>query len=148
MPDAAKYMLVLGADVAQAKRGITEVHEQARGFGDFVRQGFGIGAGVAAFQAGMNVLGGALGAAKSAMIDFNSDLQKAQISFEAMLGSAQKAEAYLRQLQQFAAQTPFEFPELLKAARGFMNVGVAAEQVIPLLTRVGDAVAHMGGGAA
>jgi len=144
--EAARYMLVLGANVEEAKRGIAEVHAQAQDFGAFVRQGFGIGAGVAVFEGGMRLLSGALDAAKSAMIDFNSDLSKTQISFEALLGSAEKAQAYLAQLQQFAAKTPFEFPDLVKAARSFMNVGVAAEQVIPLLTRVGDAVAMMGGG--
>src|SRR4051812_36122860 len=100
MADAAKYMIVLGANVEEAKRGIADVHAQARGLGDYVKQGFGMGAGIEAFRAGMGLLGGALGAAKSAMIDFNADMQKAQISFEAMLGSAEKAQAYLAQLQQ------------------------------------------------
>ena len=58
----------------------------------------------------MNAVGGAVKAAKSAMVDFNSDLQKATISFEAMLGSTERAQAYLAQLQRLRRPHPLRVP--------------------------------------
>lgn len=81
-------------------------------------------------------------------INFNALKEQAQIAFTTMLGSGEKATAFLNQLQAFAQKTPFEFPDLIKAAQRMQAMGFAAEEVIPTLTSVGDAVAAMGGGSA
>lgn len=73
--------------------------------------------------------------------------ETAAISFEVLLGSAQKAGAFLEQLKAFAAATPFELPELRSAASRLIAVGVETKKIIPLLTRLGDATAAMGTGA-
>lgn len=71
----------------------------------------------------------------------------AMISFEVLLGSADKAARFLKDLQAFAASTPFELPELRTAASRLLAVGVETRRIIPLLTRLGDATAGMGTGA-
>lgn len=73
--------------------------------------------------------------------------ESAAISFELMLGSADKAQEFLGQLLKFAAATPFEMPQLRSAASRLLAVGVSAERVIPILTVLGDATAGMGTGA-
>lgn len=97
--------------------------------------------------AGKGILAfGAMGAAAATMgISTASQMEQAQVGFTTMLGSAQKAQKFLKELQQFANSTPFEFTELTGAAQRLMAMGFAAEEVIPTLTAIGDAVAAMGG---
>jgi hypothetical protein len=79
-------------------------------------------------------------------ISFNSMLQTAQIGFATMLGSAEKAQKFLEDMADFAIRTPFEYPELLEAAKRMLAYGFAAEEVLPTLRAVGDASAALGSG--
>jgi tape measure domain-containing protein len=72
--------------------------------------------------------------------------EQAQISFETMLGSATKAQDFLGKLQQFAASTPFEFPELQTAASSLISAGINADKVIPIMRNLGDVTSGMGTG--
>lgn len=81
-------------------------------------------------------------------VAFNAMQEQAQTAFTTMLGSGEKAQVFLEGLKDFAAKTPFEFPDLVRAAQRLMAMGFAADEVRPLLTTVGDAVAGLGGGAA
>jgi len=96
-------------------------------------------------------LGAAAVAATGALgfmaVKIASDNEQAAISFELLLGSAQKASAFLAELQKFAAATPFEMPQLRTAASRLLAVGTATADIIPLLTALGDATAGMGTGA-
>jgi len=73
--------------------------------------------------------------------------ETAAVSFEVMLGSAEKAQAFLAKLMAFAAATPFEMPQLRDAASRLLAVGLEAQRVIPLMTVLGDVTAGMGTGA-
>lgn len=76
-----------------------------------------------------------------------SAMTSAKMSFETMTGSAEKAQVMLDKMKDFAAKTPFEFPELVQASQRLMAMGFEAEKVIPIMTSVGDAVGTMGGSA-
>lgn len=103
---------------------------------------------LAGFAAKGAVLLGAVGAAAVTMgVSTASQLEQVEVGFTTMLGSAEKARKFMKQLQDFAAATPFEFTELTGAAQQFLAMGFAAKDVIPMLTAVGDAVAAMGGSA-
>jgi tape measure domain-containing protein len=84
--------------------------------------------------------------AGAAWLDYASKLESTRIAFTTMLGSAQLAEAHLKELQQFALKTPFQFGELIDASQRMQALGFNAQQVIPILTDVGNAVAAAGGG--
>lgn len=89
---------------------------------------------------------GALGTAVGVTgFKFDAMREQAQIAFTTMLGSAQKANKFLDQLQAFAAKTPFEFPELVQTSQRLLAMGFSAQKVIPMMTAIGDAVAAMGG---
>lgn len=103
-------------------------------------------AGFAVAQVGMKAVGSALGFVKDSAIGLNNMLQQTRIGFTTMLGSAQQADAFLRQLADFAKKTPFEFSELVTAAQRMKAYGFAAEEVIPLLTDVGNVSAGLGAG--
>lgn len=83
----------------------------------------------------------------SAWLDYSSKLETTRIAFIQMLGSEQAAEQHLRELQAFALKTPFQFADLIDASQRMQALGFNAQQVIPILTDVGNAVAAAGGGA-
>ena len=91
-------------------------------------------------------LGLAAGAATAFGLKVASGNEQAKISFTTMLGSAQKAQVFLKQLQAFAAATPFEFPELQSAASSLISVGIDAAKIIPIMKTLGDTTAGMGTG--
>lgn len=90
-------------------------------------------------------IGAAFGAAGSAGVVLNAQLEQSTIAFTTMLGSAEKAQAFLEEMRDFAARTPFEFNELQGAAKRMLAFGFAAEEVIPMMTTVGNAAAGLGG---
>ena len=75
-----------------------------------------------------------------------SAAETTEISFTTMLGSAEKAESMMGQLADFAAHTPFELSGLQSATRQLLAYGFTADDVIPMLTAVGDATAALGTG--
>lgn len=80
-----------------------------------------------------------------------ADLEQTQISFNSLLGSAEKGTKVFKDLQQFAAVTPFEFPDVAGAAQRFFAfndaVGLADDQVRQFLTTLGNVASVTGGGA-
>lgn len=71
--------------------------------------------------------------------------EQADIALSTMLGP-ERAKALLEDLAEFARRTPFEMSGLTSATQKLLAYGFAAEEVIPLLTSVGDASAALGAG--
>jgi len=98
--------------------------------------------------AGIAKMGEFVGSIVTTGINFNNMKQQADIAFTTMLGSGEKAKAFLDKLQAFAAKTPFEFPDLLMASQRMLAMGFQSDKVLPTLTAIGDAVAGLGGSSA
>ena len=132
----------VGAETSGFNRGMGQVDSRLRGFrsrlgtamkmGGLAVAGFGVVAGGALIKTG---------------IQFASMKEQAQIAFTTMLGSGKKAKKFLDELEAFAAKTPFEFPDLLKASQRLLAMGFEAKKIPPMMTRIGDTVAALGGGA-
>lgn len=135
----------LSSTLSQAKGELRGFASEARATGGVLKTALGTALGFAAAQVGMTALGEAVGFVKGAFIDFNSRLEQARIGFTTLLGSAAKADAFIAEMKTFAARTPFEFPGLQDAAQRMLAMGFSAEEVLPKLTAVGDAVAALGG---
>ena len=88
----------------------------------------------------------ALGAAKHAFIDYNAELEQTHVAFTSMLGSGEQATAMIRDLQKFAAETPFEMPGIRNAAQQLIAFGYDAQEIIPTLTALGNAASGLGKG--
>jgi tape measure domain-containing protein len=97
-----------------------------------------------AFKTAVVAAGALVGAAAKVGIQFNSMQEQASVAFKTLLGSGEKAQAFLLDLQQFAAKTPFELPGLINNARQLLGVGVAANKVIPTLNSLGNAAGALG----
>ena len=95
---------------------------------------------------GVTALAAGFTGAATAGVALAAQMEQTRIAFTTMLGSAQKADRFLRDLWDFAARTPFEFQGLVNASRQLMAMGFAAEDVIPVMTAVGNAVSALGGG--
>jgi tape measure domain-containing protein len=74
-------------------------------------------------------------------------MEQAQIGFTTMLGSAEKTQAFIAEMQQFAKKTPFQYTDVQTAAEHLLAFGLASKDVLPTLTAVGDAAAALGTGA-
>lgn len=81
----------------------------------------------------------------SAAIEVAGKFEQTKMAFTSLLGGAEKANALLAQLRDFALKTPFEFPGLTDAAKKMLALGFNAEQIVPSLRKIGDAVAALGG---
>jgi tape measure domain-containing protein len=80
-----------------------------------------------------------------------AQLEQVQVAFTSLLGSAEKGAEVFKGLQQFAAETPFEFPEIAGAAQRFLAfneaIGLTDDQLQPFLTTLGDIASVTGSGA-
>ena len=88
---------------------------------------------------------GAALAGVAASVKLGMSMEQTRMAFTSMLGSAQAASKHLEELRAFAAKTPFQFTELTDASRRLQAFGFEAQNIIPMLRDIGDAVAAMGG---
>lgn len=140
---ASKVMQGVGDSASSMANHITNTSRSAgNAFTSLAGNAASIAAGLGVFE----LVRSGISAAGGAVIGFNNRMEQAQIGFSTMLGSGEKASAFLKDLQAFAAKTPFEFPELLGASQKLLAMGFSADQVVPVMTAVGDAVAGLGGG--
>lgn len=73
-----------------------------------------------------------------------ADFEQTRIGLENMLGSADKARVLLKDISKFAAETPFEFPELAQAARQLVAFGFSAEDAFKTMKQLGNVSAAVG----
>lgn len=98
------------------------------------------------------ILGAGAGGGLAAMalktgFSFDSMMESAQLTFETILKDGPKAQKFMSDLLDFAKKTPFDAEGLIKSSRELLAFGFKAEQVLPLLTDIGNAVSGLGGGA-
>lgn len=74
-----------------------------------------------------------------------ANAEQVDIAFNTMLGP-ERAKKMIADLVEFAKTTPFEMAGLNKAAQQMLAYGFAADDVIPMLTDVGNATAALGAG--
>jgi tape measure domain-containing protein len=98
----------------------------------------GVGMGI-----GQGLVSSMAGAAKSA-IALAANTETLQTSFRVLLGSGDAAARMLDQINQFAAQTPFEQMEIAEAAKQLLAAGISADEALGSLKRLGDMAALSG----
>ena len=94
-----------------------------------------------------DIVNGLLGAG-AASLTAAAQMRQYEIAFQTMLKSADEGTQMLRDLQKFAAETPFDVPGVVSAGQQLMAFGFKAKEVIPMLTSLGDAAAGLGQGTA
>jgi tape measure domain-containing protein len=101
---------------------------------------------------GGNLLTSALGKVAGVMSEgfqagkqYTSMLQTAALSFETLLGSADKAQAHLKELEQFALKSPFQFEDILQASARMQAFGFQARSRLSDLRALSDAASVAAG---
>lgn len=124
----------------------TQAGQQAGGLfgGSFLGAVGKIMAAAGIYELGSKVASTFTGAFATGIKGF-ADLQTYTISFETLLGSAKAADNMIRDLYKFAAVTPFDVSGSVIGAQKLLGVNVAAKDIIPTLTTLGDATAALGG---
>lgn len=137
--------------VNQASAALREVQSDLRGMADTAEDAGGRFDWLGGAIRTMAVAGAAATAALGGAVawtgtQFLGMKEQTLLAFETMLGSGERARQMFDDLAAFAARTPFEMPGLLRATQQLLAYGFAAEDVIPILRRVGDAAAGLGAG--
>lgn len=141
MSTVAELLIKIGADTSDLRKELNAAKRQLKT--TFGTEGMELSS--KALQ-GIGALGAALAGLGAYAVKAGGELQNVQVAMTNLLGSAGKAESFIKELQDFAAHTPFEFNDVAKASQKFLAFGFTAEQIIPTLTAVGDAAAGVGAG--
>jgi len=80
----------------------------------------------------------------SAAIGTVGELETLSTQFEVLTGSAAEAANIVKDLQEFAASTPFQFKDLAKATQRLLSFGFTAEEAKENLVDLGDVSAASG----
>lgn len=83
--------------------------------------------------------------ATASVIEFSGELQQAAVSFELLLGSTSKAQAFMRALQDFAQETPYSFQQVERSARRLLAMGFSERQALPVMRVITDMAVVAGG---
>lgn len=117
-----------------------------KGFADKCNKMTGALSAIAAVQLGSVFTGMAGGILNMgiASVQAAAQMRQYEIAFQTMLKSAEAGTQMLRDLQQFAAETPFDVPGVVSAGQQLIAFGFKAEEIIPMLTNLGDAASGLG----
>ena len=85
-----------------------------------------------------------LGAAIQQSVKFNAELEQQAVAFKTLLGNAEAASRRMKELTKFAAETPFELPEIVQASKVLQSLTDGALASGEGLRMVGDAAAATG----
>lgn len=145
---AAELLITVGSDVAGALGGLLRVDKAVKGTASFLGGAAQSALGFVGGALGLNAVSGIVGGVNDSIFGLNSTLEGSRIALETMLGSSKAAGDQLNRLKQFATATPFELPQLLDANQRLLAFGFSVNDVIPLLTNLGDVAAglNLGGG--
>lgn len=101
----------------------------------------------------VGMVGGAIGSAVSALgdmakavIDPAAAAERLSLSFEVMLGSESEALDFMKQLQDYAAKTPFEMQGISEAAKTLLAMtSLSGEEAVGVIEQLGNIAAATGG---
>lgn len=102
----------------------------------------------AGFARGFGIAAAAAGAFGIGAIKMAGDIEQSEIAFTTLLGSAEKAGAFLDKLKQDAAKTPFELSSLVDMSQRLIGAGINAETARTTVLQLGDALSATGAGSA
>jgi tape measure domain-containing protein len=140
----------INAELGRTQRQLNELNNIGKsgggplsGIGDAFKQGLGLAGGFGL----VSIIGQGIGAIK----DFGkesfkaaADFEQLTVAFNTLLGSREKANKLLQDLQKFAQETPFGFTELTSLSKQLLAFGFNADEIIPTLQRLGDVAGGVG----
>jgi tape measure domain-containing protein len=87
---------------------------------------------------GIKGVGSMLSEATFGSVKLAAEFEKAGVAFEVLTGNAAVGKKTLTDLQNLATDTPFSSRGLIDYGRSLLGMGARAEQLVPILSRLGD----------
>jgi hypothetical protein len=130
----------LGVDGRKFQSGLDKARGDARSFVADITK---IVSGIALYDIGKSAATGLFGLGKST-VELAATAETAAVQFKVLTGSAEEAASVMKQINKFAADTPFESMEITQAAKQLIAFGGSSQTVISELQTLGDLASGMG----
>ena len=150
MDNVLKFLIKLKADkgnvvsvARETERQLDSINRKASVVGRGLRKAFSFDGFKGALMSipGMQFLMNPytmIGAGVGAMVRLGAQAESVNVAFTTLVGSERKAAEMLRQINDFAAHSPFGKMDLTQSAQTMLNFGVETGKVLPLLRQLGD----------
>lgn len=150
MDSVLKFLIKLQADsgnvlsvARQTTRQLDEITRKANTVGARLREAFSFSNFKSSLMSipGMSFLTNPytlIASGIGAVTKLGMEAETTATAFEVLVGSEEKAAGLLKQLDKFAADTPFNKLQLTQNAQQMMNFGVASDKVMGYLQQLGD----------
>jgi tape measure domain-containing protein len=78
------------------------------------------------------------------LIGSNASMEQTTVAFTSIFHSASLAHEELKKISDFAAATPFEFPDVAEADQKLLAFQFTTKETFPIITAIGDALSGLG----
>ena len=136
-------MVKLKADTSDFDRGMDEASNSASNFSNKMGKVMDNVKSFLIYDIGKNLVTGFVNATKAG-IDYNATLEQSSIKWETLLGTQEKANKMLQDIQKFAKDTPFEQMGVEAMATQLHNAGFEGEALFNQISKFGDLAGAFG----
>lgn len=143
MATVKDLMVKIKADTSDFDRGMDQASDSASGFSNKMGKVMENVKSFLIYDIGKNLVTGFVNATKSG-IEYNATLEQSAIKWETLLGTQEKANKMLQDIQKFAKDTPFEQMGVEAMATQLHNAGFEGEALFNQISKFGDLAGAFG----
>ncbi len=143
MATIGELFVKLNANTSNFDRGMDQAKGKASGFGSVLGSISKQVASFMVYDVGKKLVTGFVDATKAG-IDYNATLETSRIKWETLLGTQEKANKMLKDIEKFAATTPFEKMGVDTMATYLHNADIEGQALFNQLTKFGDMAGAFG----
>lgn len=141
MATIAQLLIKIGGDSSGLKKELAATQRQ-------MKKAFGADSLALSSKAGktLGALAAAIMAVGTASVVTAGKMKQSAVAFDTLIGDTKEAKTFLKDLYQFAAETPFEIEGLQETAKRLLAFKFAAKDIVPIMNTIGDAAGMLGSG--
>ena len=143
MATVKDLMVKIKADTSDFDRGMDDASNSASSFSNKMGKVMDNVKSFLIYDIGKNLVTGFVNATKSG-IEYNATLEQSAIKWETLLGTQEKANKMLQDIQKFAKDTPFEQMGVEAMATQLHNAGFEGEALFNQISKFGDLAGAFG----
>ena len=143
MATVKDLMVKIKADTSDFDRGMTQASDSASSFSNKMGKVMDNVKSFLIYDIGKNLVTGFVNATKSG-IEYNATLEQSAIKWETLLGTQEKANKMLQDIQKFAKDTPFEQMGVEAMATQRHNAGFEGQALFNQISKFGDLAGAFG----
>ena len=143
MATVKDLMVKIKADTSDFDRGMDDASNSASSFSNKMGKVMENVKSFLIYDIGKNLVTGFVNATKSG-IEYNATLEQSAIKWETLLGTQEKANKMLQDIQKFAKDTPFEQMGVEAMATQLHNAGFEGQALFNQISKFGDLAGAFG----